>query len=260
MADDDGLQDVALGDEGAKRFFEALQADPTMVDRALEWQRRGRVLERFGAGLDQQLAIMADGKSLIHASNASDGVSEWRRLNGHVEGLWKASVASFDAVPAVATFLAITTMEEVAKLSVARFAVFLLEVGMRPLAQPTSRRRSGFFRHSTKHLVAATAGALVNARMRRLYGTKEVETFLADAETGGLVVLREQCLYADSDGKRLRLPEGEITPAVAAWYVAVAGELLAEVQVDPGEWERITRLVDKFRQARADLLPAPDQE
>jgi AbiV family abortive infection protein len=242
-----------------ERFLGALRANPKIVQRALEWQERGRVLERFVSSFDEQVAMLDNGPSLIFATTPSDAFTEWAELSAHVEGLWKASVTSFAATPPVAGFLAITTIEEVAKLSLARLAVFFLRAGLSVPAHLPKGRRAGFFQHATKHLVAAASGALVNARMRRLYGTDAVEGFLADAETGRLVALREQCLYADSDGARVHLPAAEIAPTSAAWYVAVSGELLAEVQIDPKEWERLIRLVEEFRRSRAEFLPKPPE-
>lgn len=219
-----------------------------LVAKALEWQERGKVLDRLGAGTDVIWAIRAEGKALVTSDNPSGRREQWLALSAHVEGLWWDAIRALAAGShAVATFMALTTVEEVGKLAVARLEVVLRAHGVVPKVVPTTRRRSAFYRHDKKYLVAATSTALVNARMRRLYGEPWVQRLLDDAETGRLARLRSAALYADAVEGQLRIPSDIIDRDEAVLYVASAGELLAEVQIDPDEWKRLIADVDSFR-------------
>lgn len=148
----------------------------------------------------------------------------------------------------VAAALSITTIEEAGKLAVERFRLLgansidmTSHAGKRAATQWKPRARA-FRDHFTKH-VMATAGASVNARIDRLLGTGFVVAFLDDAEHQRLEAFRQKCLYLDeADG--LHVPSEAVTPDQAARYVALAGEILAELLPTPDEW---TRVLDRVR-------------
>lgn len=219
-----------------------------IVEQALAWQKRGRVVDRLGAGYDVLWAIRNEGKGLVTSPTRSGRREQWLALSAHVESLWRDAVRALaEGSHAVATFLALSTIEEVGKLAVAGLELVLRDHGVVPKVVPTIRRRSAFYRHDKKYLVAAASAAVVNARMRRLYGEPWVQQFLSDAEAGRLARLRDTALYADAVDGELLIPAKVIDPNQAALYVATAGELLAEVQVDPAEWKRLIADVDSFR-------------
>lgn len=237
-----------------RTFLDHIRCNPQILADALGWQERGRVLDRFAVGLGVIAELMAEGKTLVHPNTPDVMAADWGRLARHIEALWNAARYAFPKNVPLATFLALTTMEETGKLAVARVALILRTHGV-PLdanVPPLAHRRGSFYRHQKKYAVAAASGALINARMRRLYGEETVQTLLRDVENGNLQKLRETALYADSDGNHLLLPADMVPRGQGALYVALAGELLAEVQLAPAEWQRLLRSVDRFR-VRASL-------
>jgi AbiV family abortive infection protein len=232
---------------------------PDIVSDALGWQQRGKVLARLGAGIDVMSAMAAEGKSLVTSASESGRRTQWLALSAHVESLWCDAVRALAAGShAVATFLALTTIEEVGKLAVARLEVVLRHHGVVQEVVPLkTRRHSAFYSHDKKYLVAAASTALVNARMRRLFGEPWVQRLLKDAETGRLARLRNKALYADSADGQLHIPTEVIDSDEAVRYVATAGELLAEVQLDPTEWRRLIADVDAFRSSNPGLVSDP---
>jgi AbiV family abortive infection protein len=164
--------------------------------------------------------------------------------------------------PAVAFALSLTTIEEIGKVSVERLRL----VGARRInvnreaIKPLSIKTS-FYRHETKHYLAAIAGALVNSRLDRVLGIDFVIAFIEAAETGALERMRRDALYMDRQDGRLLLPMDTISFETAARYVALAGELLAEVGgfANPQVWDRLLQRVDEFERA-VGLVTADEQQ
>jgi hypothetical protein len=72
-------------------------------------------------------------------------------------------------------------------------------------------------------------GAVINARLDRILGAKQIKQVLEDAESGQLERLRQSCLYVDViDGKTL-LPEDIITEAQVRFLTVLAGEMWVEI-------------------------------
>jgi len=159
---------------------------------------------------------------------------------------------------AVAVAIAISTIEEAGKLVAERFRLLGADsmdmsnaAGAGALAQWKPRKQP-FRDHFTKHVLATTAAASVNARLDRVLGIDFVIEFLDQAEDQQLERLRQACLYLDRPSD-LHVPDEQMTPASAARYVALAGEIVAELMVEPEDW---TRLLDRVRQfERAAGLP-----
>ena len=102
-------------------------------------------------------------------------------------------------------------------------------------------------RHFFRLLLAAGAGALVNARCDRIVGMSSVIAFLDGAESGQIERLRQSCLYSDVQAGKLLLPPEQIQKEQATFFVVLSGEVLAEVAgFEPGEWERLIAKVEDF--------------
>ena len=108
-------------------------------------------------------------------------------------------------------------------------------------------RQRPFRDHFTKHVLAATAGASINARIDRVLGIQFVNAFLDAAENQRLETFRQRCLYLDHAGG-LHIPSATVTRDNAAKYVALAGELFAELIPMPDEWSRVLDQVKEFEQ------------
>jgi AbiV family abortive infection protein len=209
--------------------------------------------ERFNRYVEIQNELMATDKSLVFASQIEDAYRQYTRVVIHAEGLWEdACTLYLRGRFATALALSITCLEEVGKISVARFELALREAApqvLQSLAKKstTHRGRKLFYSHTQKLLLAAGAGALINSRLDRILGMPSVIAFLDDAESGRIERLRQSCLYSDADAGQLLLPAERIQPEQAAFFVVLSGEVLAEVAgFEPREWKRLIAKVQEF--------------
>lgn len=110
--------------------------------------------------------------------------------------------------------------------------------------------RSALYSHQKKHLLVAGQGALVNARLDRLLGLDHIVAFLDDVDDGRIEKIRQDSLYADHDGKAVRIPELRVTRDDALFYVTLAGEVMAEILGAVAEmWrELLDEVIDFERQ------------
>lgn len=208
-------------------------------------------IRRFEISLAILAQLLDEGPALVQGDQ-DERALEWRRCVAWVEDLWTSAADSWTSGHfAVATALAITTIEEAGKLAVERFRTLgadsmdtTSDAARRVMVQWKLRSRP-FRDHFTKHVLAATAGASVNARLDRLLGMDFVIAFLDDAEQQGLEMFRQSCLYLDRTDS-LHVPSEAIAPDNAAKYVALAGEILAEFVIMPDEWARILNRVKMF--------------
>ena len=212
-------------------------------------------LRRFLRYVAVQNELLATGKSLVLADSYEAGYERFNRVVVHAERLWDDSCTLFlqGRFP-TALAIAITCLEEVGKIGVARFQL-VLEADARersaslPRATGVSRRKHPFYSHPQKLLLAAGAGALVNARLDRILGLEKVVEFLDRVERGEIEPLRQSCYYSDADSRQLLLPYERIRKEDAEFYVVLAGELLAEVAgLEPPEWQRLLARVKEFEQ------------
>ena len=109
-------------------------------------------------------------------------------------------------------------------------------------------------------MLVAVHGALVNGRINRHLGAVQVDDFLGLVEHGELAGLRHSCLHASHGTNGPSIPRGAVTRDRAAWIVALAGEVLAEIHFEPAEWGRVLAKVDAFEQAAGIQTPDAEQE
>jgi hypothetical protein len=75
-----------------------------------------------------------------------------------------------------------------------------------------------------------------------------VNEFIRTVETEGLETIRQRALYSDwVDGRRHR-PYQDTSSDDANFFIAVAGELLAEVSDLADDWQRIIDRVSQFEE------------
>jgi len=84
---------------------------------------------------------------------------------------------------------------------------------------------------------------------RTVLGTEFVAAFLGDAEAGKLERFRQECLYLDWKDGALHVPAESVSADQAARYVALSGEVLAEIQPDPAAWSRVLERAKAFEQS-----------
>jgi AbiV family abortive infection protein len=186
-----------------------------------------------------------DGASLIAASPTfTEALEQYLALIAHVERLWDDACKLYrERRYPLSTFLSILTVEEVGKLG--RLWSDLLSWD-RP---PNSKSTLGLLGrdHRKKHFMAVMAGAVVNARLDRILGLKEVRKLLQDVESGKLEQLRQSCLYIDMVDGRVVKPEDVVDVTTARFFVILAGELWAETLGHfPWEFRRMIGKVTAF--------------
>ena len=129
----------------------------------------------------------------------------------------------------VACFLAMTTIEEVGKLNVARFA----ELAGQKLTHKLLRHLSV---HPVKAAQAATGGLFINAGADRRQGKHPVSGIhrtsgvIGLARSGHWMHIRNSCLYVDADlgASVVHVPPAEIGRDHAYYFICMAFEVIAE--------------------------------
>lgn len=211
-------------------------------------------MRRFDISLFILDQLLQEGPHLIDGT-ADVRLEEWDLCVASVLDLWKAAECLWiNGHFAAATALAISTLEETGKLAVERFRLLgadkieMSDETRSRLAQTWKKRRTPFFDHLSKSVMAAMSGALVNARLDRVVGMEFVITFLDNTEGGHLEKLRQGCLYLERKDGHLSRPQNVINKEEAAKYVSLAGEVLAEILPLPKEWEAMLELVKTFEE------------
>jgi AbiV family abortive infection protein len=208
--------------------------------------------ERLNRYFEVQSELLATDKSLVFASDLDGAHEQYSRIVRHAEGLWgDACTLYLRERFATALALSISCLEEIGKISVARFELTLKAAEPQALQSlsgaSTTRKRNPFYSHTQKLLLAAGAGAVVNSRLDRILGMPAVIAFLDDVESGKIEPLRQSCLYSDADGGQLLLPAEQVRPERARFFTVLSGEVLAEVAGFPAsEWKRLIVRVQDF--------------
>jgi AbiV family abortive infection protein len=182
----------------------------------------------------------------LTSGTTDEVVGQWIELFGSTEQLWDAAAQLWrGGFSAPATALAVVTLEETAKLADEGLRV----ATVKPDATPARGRRRPPHEQQNKQVLVAVHGALANGRINRYLGAVQVNDFLGLVERGELDGLRQSCLYAARGVGGPSMPRDAVTRDRAAWIVALAGEVLAEIHFEPGEWGRVLAKVDAFERA-----------
>jgi len=146
-----------------------------------------------------------------------DALTTYKRLVGHVEQLWTLGCTSYlQRKFPFAVLYSILAIEETGTMGRLWFDLLAWD---RPSTRAVTRK------HHVKHFLGLVPGAVVNARLDRVLGTKEVKVVLQDAASGRLKRLGQSCLYIDVvDGKTV-LPEDIVSKSEARFMTVLAGEL-----------------------------------
>lgn len=204
----------------------------------------------------QLINEILSGKRLLGAVSLEEDVAEFDACTEHAERVWDdASRLYLAGSYPTAVFLAIVCLEEVGKLSVARFEIGLNQ-GVRDRggaaaatseSQSSNKRRGAFYKHSKKHLLAAGAGAVINSRLDRLLGHSRIVDWLDEVKSDRVEVLRQHCIYTDRVDGALHVPYLAVSESEAKWYIVLAGEILAEVLgIEAKQYERLVEKVSGF--------------
>jgi AbiV family abortive infection protein len=187
-------------------------------------------------------------------SDQKDDWKAYQRIVDHALQLWRDAVLLFkNRRYAPSIFLSIVTMEEVGKVTVARMQLFMSEARRkaRPGKIPQAKgRNSALYSHTQKHLMAACSGAVINAHLDRALGQDNIIRFLDEVEAKKIENLRQDTLYFELRAGGQHLPYRTFDKATAKIYVALAGELLAEVGGTVGkDWSDLLEEVERFERS-----------
>lgn len=162
----------------------------------------------------------------------------------HFEKYWKLSIKFFEESEfALASFFAITLIEEVGKLSIIRIE-----------SLGGTFENKEFYNHHQKYRIAAYDNLSNNSRVTRIYGEDESK-FANLVNKDKLFIIRNNSLYLEQN---LIVPEKAVSKDIAFLLVCFAGEIYAEIQGEsigtgPDDWQRILKDVDEFRKKIEDM-------
>ena len=132
---------------------------------------------------------------------------EFDRTCTHIVRLLKdASLLLENGSAHTACFLTITSLEEVAKVHI---GAFRRETVVLP------RHKDPLYKHAAKHRLAASPTIAMGSRLQAAIGENRMLELIKLAREGGLVPLREACLYAEERDGKLQIPTSQVSTEFA---------------------------------------------
>ncbi|MCB9894352.1 MAG: AbiV family abortive infection protein [Planctomycetes bacterium] len=213
------------------------------------------LLDQFTEFVSALNAMNEAGAFLVTGDSMKEDYQQYLGLVDHVLQLWSAGRTLYlSGHFPQAVYLAIAAIEEVGKIGVVRFQVFLREAARErgeelSVGENRRSRENPFFSHPKKHLLAAGGGALINRRLRRILGEDAICNFLNQVRSGEIERIRQTALYVDVAVSGAQLPSGTFGEADARFFVVLAGELMAEILgLAPDQFEKLLGIVQQFEQ------------
>lgn len=132
-----------------------------------------------------------------------------------VQLLTDASTLLVAGSHATAAFLAITAIEETAKVHIGLF---------RRSPEPLARRKDPLYRHVEKHKLALGPTVAMGGRLQTSIGEERMRELMAQGQAGELVNLREAALYLAQGPGDLVTPSEVVSPQTARELLLLAIE------------------------------------
>jgi AbiV family abortive infection protein len=222
----------------------ALGKKPDMkaIERAITSKDGPRRMKKLA---DVHAEMYGDGPSLLYGATFDECMKQYSSLLRQVEHLWDEACGFYRRKQySLATFFSIVAIEEIGKLGRLWFDLLAWD---RPL-EPKSKDLGLLGRdHRKKHFMGVVGGAVINARLDRILGIKNIRQLLHDAESGKIERLRQSCLYIDIVAGVVRLPQEQIGEDTARFFTALSGELWAETLGHfPWDFKRMIGRVIEF--------------
>lgn len=143
-------------------------------------------------------------------------ISEFDEACEHVVSLLRdASMMLASGSDATATLLAITALEETAKIHVGMF---------RRGSKKVSRRQDPLHHHKAKHRLALGPTLSMGKRLQEAVGSDRLTELLKIGQAGGFVSIRESALYVGRSELGLSTPKKVISSEMARELVLLAIE------------------------------------
>jgi AbiV family abortive infection protein len=145
--------------------------------------------------------------------------AEFNAAAGHVRDLVVESIILLHAgARARSLFLAITALEELAKIKVGYFR------SREATSLDVKRSKDPLFNHASKHKIAFDPVLLIGQRLANSIGADRVREIFSLYADGTYSALRERSLYFSRGTDGLKLPSNEVTLTLAAEHVLIAIE------------------------------------
>ena len=159
----------------------------------------------------------AEGKALFGEDNY---LQEFNRGCDHIAEILSNSHKLFKSGSyATSTFLAITAIEEIAKIEIAAFRY-------KSSTTPVHKRREDhLYSHKAKHSIALQEVIAIGERLPKAIGEARVRELLNMAESGELIQLREASLYTDVVDDRFVTPSERVSKDLARDILLLALEV-----------------------------------
>lgn len=128
---------------------------------------------------------------------------------------------------ATSAFLAITALEETAKVHIGMFRRSNIEV---------KRSKDPLYNHKEKHRIAGSPTVAMGERLQAAIGDDRLRELLEVMRAGGLIHLREAALYVDRSNETLAVPSKVISVSLARELLLLAVEAFDDALVGYTNW------------------------
>jgi AbiV family abortive infection protein len=171
----------------------------------------------FGCTMEAQNSwIQSVNEALAVGQSLCSNTDEFNAACDHiVQLLTDASMLLAARSHATAAFLAITAMEETAKVHIGMF---------RRSGAGVKRSKDPLFNHSHKHKLSTGPTVLMGSRLPAAIGEARLKVLIEMAHSGQFVHLREKALYIAQPGAELQVPLKVISREKAIGLLLLAVE------------------------------------
>lgn len=228
--------------------------DLDQLKQTLNLKGSRTLIERFTSILNDALA---DDTSLFDSGSLANDAEQFAALLSHAEQLWHDAIRLLESQSyATSIVLSIAAMEELGKISFARFLVPInIQRRERGISTKPPNRRNALYSHRQKHQLASFGGFAVNSRADRVLGIHNIVTLFDLAQTGSLETIRQTSLYCEPLNGCLQIPLSIRFRDQCIFFCTATGELLAELGgFVPATFERLMADVSEFEHT----YPLPD--
>jgi AbiV family abortive infection protein len=146
---------------------------------------------------------------------AIEALEQAQRLDPELNGVDRFALLLAAGSHATAAFLAITAIEETAKVHIGLF---------RRSAIPVAHRKDPLYVHAEKHKLALGPTVAMGGRLQATIGEKRMHEIMGQAQTGDLVKIREAALYVAQETGGLVTPSSAVSPETSRELLLLAIE------------------------------------
>lgn len=240
---------IVMQNENYELFLRQLQSEALEVIKLEEKEIlhvEDKCRSRLALAGEKHKIIINDSPMLIVGSNIKEAVNCFYSYLEYTETIWFDAVALYERGSYYsAKFMAIVCMEEIAKVDIAWYQL-IQYIGMNFKSIGKKTKKKGFKDHNSKHIKSILSSLVLNGRVEDIFNKKDINEFLQKVENNHLENIRQNSIYFDAFDQSIHIPSKKITKKEASFYIAIAGEIMADMVHDPKERERILDYVEKF--------------